>query len=69
MFIQDLDSTASYRTLARGHGSGFARAYRASQRDRAGACGSGRNEFGGARPVDAATALDTPRAEQRRFRA
>ena len=32
MFIQDLDSTASYRTLARGYGSGFARAYQASQR-------------------------------------
>jgi hypothetical protein len=69
MFIQDLDSTASYRTLARGYGSGFARAYRASQRDRAGACGSARSDLGGTRPFGATSALDTPRAEQRRYRA
>ncbi len=68
MFIQDLDSTASYRTLARGMGGGFTRAYRASQRDRAGACGSGRSELGGVRPFGGQSGLDAPRAEQRRFR-
>ena len=45
MFIQDLDSTASYRTLARGHGSGFARAYQASQRARAGSGATGRSDL------------------------
>ena len=42
MFIQDLDSTASYRTLARGVGCGFSRAYQASQRDRAVGSAAGR---------------------------
>ena len=36
MFTQDLDAAASYRTLARGSGCGWARTYQASQRDRAG---------------------------------
>ena len=42
MFIHDLDSTASYRTLARGVGCGFSRAYQASQRERAVGSASGR---------------------------
>ena len=69
MFIQDLDSTASYRTLARGHGSGFARAYQASQRASAGSGAAGRSDLGGMRQGGAASAIDAPRAEQRRFRA
>jgi hypothetical protein len=69
MFIQDLDSTASYRTLARGFGCGFSRAYQASQRAHAGAGLAGRGDLGGMRPLGGASAVDTPRAEQRRFRA
>jgi hypothetical protein len=68
MFTQDLDSTARYRSLARGMGGGFARAYRASQRDRAGACGSGRGELDGVLPFGVQSGLAAPRAEQRRFR-
>jgi hypothetical protein len=33
MFIHALDSTTSYRAVARGVGCGFARAYRISQQD------------------------------------
>ena len=42
MFTQDLDSTASYRALARGFGCGFARAYQASQRACAASSAPGR---------------------------
>jgi hypothetical protein len=35
MLNQDRGATASYRTLARGHGGGLARAYRVAQRDHA----------------------------------
>jgi hypothetical protein len=69
MFTYDLDSTASYRIVARGVGCGFARAYQASQRDRAGAGALGRSEFGGTRPFSGASAFGASRAEQRRFRA
>lgn len=68
MFTQDLDSTARYRTLARGFGCGFARAYHASQRDRAGSGAPGSGDLGGTRPFGAASAFDTRRAEQHRFR-
>jgi hypothetical protein len=36
MFTQDLGATASYRTLARGCGCGWARSYRVLQQDHAG---------------------------------
>lgn len=36
MFTQDLDATASYRSLARGSGCGWARAYQVSQQHHAG---------------------------------
>jgi hypothetical protein len=36
MFTQDLSATASYRTLARGSGCGWARTYRVLQQDHAG---------------------------------
>jgi hypothetical protein len=67
MLIQDLDCTTSYRTVARGRGCGFARAYQASQRDRAGSRASGGSGLGGMRRVGGA-APDAPRAEQLRFR-
>jgi hypothetical protein len=35
MFTQNLDSSATYRTIARGCGSAWARTYRASQQDHA----------------------------------
>jgi hypothetical protein len=35
MFTQNLDSSATYRTLARGCGSAWARTYRTSQLDHA----------------------------------
>ena len=35
MFTQNLDSAATYRTLARGCGSAWTRTYRASQQDHA----------------------------------
>ncbi len=66
MLIQDLDSTTSYRTVARGFGCGFARAYQASQRDRAGSYASGRGDFGGTRPFGGTGSLDAARVEQRR---
>ena len=66
MLIQDLDSTTSYRTVARGFGSGFGRAYQASQRDRAGSGAPGRGEFGGTRPFGGTGSLGAARAEQRR---
>ncbi len=69
MFVHDLDSTASYRTVARGFGCGFARAYQASQRDRAGSSALGRGDRGGMRTFGGASSLDASRAEQRRFRA
>jgi hypothetical protein len=68
MFTHDLDCTASYRTVARGFGCGFTRAYQASQRDRAGTGASDRGELGGMRPFAGASALGAPRGEQRRFR-
>jgi hypothetical protein len=36
MFTQDLDATASYRSLARGSGCGWARAYQVSQQHHTG---------------------------------
>jgi hypothetical protein len=69
MFTQDLDSTASYRTLARGFGCGFTRAYQASQRDRAGSSAPGRGDLGRMQPLGGASSLDAPRVEQSRFRA
>jgi hypothetical protein len=69
MLTQDLDSTASYRTLARGFGCGFARAYAASQRDRAASCAPARGDLGAARLLGAANGVPTAQAEQRRFRA
>ena len=66
MFTHDLDSTASYRTLARGFGSGFARAYRASQRDCAASSAPGRADLGTVRPFGGSRSLDGPLADQRR---
>ena len=67
MFIHDLDSTASYRALARGFGHGFAQAYQASRREHAGSRTPGSVDLGGMRSFAGTSALDASRAERRRF--
>ena len=68
MFTKDVGATATYRTLARGSGGGWARAYHVSQQDRAGR-GDARRRDQGTSIASSAQASRPGSAQGRRRRA
>jgi hypothetical protein len=59
MFSQDRGATASYRTIARGHGGGWARTYRVARLQQPEARGASRRQgLGDSRIRDGRSQLD-----------
>jgi hypothetical protein len=66
MFTQDLDSTAMYRTLARGSGCGWARTYQVSQQDLVGCRNPQRRDLGRPLRLNSTSEATGKRVEQKR---
>jgi hypothetical protein len=66
MFTKDLDSTAIYRTLARGSGCGWARTYQVSQQDLVGYRNPQRRDLGSHWRLNSTSEATGKRVEQKR---